>query len=341
MKGITEMKSTLSLVVLVFSAISLLFAPRTLENEVAKPFPAPTNWTATEVVAAPILGNIACGSDSSVYFRVQQANHNPLEAPITRLSPDGSAKTIDLRNGTGFAGHFYVFAFNVDTDGVIYAVAKQDADSHWYLVSFDKNGQYTGKVPLQESVRASFLLPMKKTRFLISGIEPDSKQGSSVTSIFNELGESVKSIKLTDDDAAATPMPEAGTFNPSIQLGAAEVGPDGYTYILKASGYPKAQVIDSDGNTIRFLTLTPPAESARAYGFHVLGGGSIAVEYQTDPAQPNAAERYVELYNAATGKPSVTYLAGGIGIVACSSGNSLLLMKPTGDHHFALGRAPL
>jgi hypothetical protein len=307
-------------------------------------FPEPISWKTTEAASTGIVGNVVCGPDSSIYYRPSQAYQNPLEEPLTVLSPDGKLGTIDLRTGTGLPGHIYVFAFNVDSKGKFYAVIRSGKETTSYLASYDKQGRFLEKAPLQEPVRPTFLFPMSDEQIVISGMAPRPAAGRgpavSVTGLFDAEGHELKSLKLPDGDAGETVTPVTQTIsNTTIEAGNARPGPDGGAYIFKASPTPKVQELDASGDVLRVLDLAPPLPGAEAFDFFGLSRGTIAVAYEID--QGPYTGLYVSLYNGSTGAAKATYLDRGKGILACSEGNSVIIMRPTADHHFALGRVAL
>jgi len=305
--------------------------------------PMPAVWKTTDLPAEPIFGNVVCGPHLSLYFRGQEKLQNPLESPITELTMNGKSSTFDLKNIPDLQGRVSIFAFGVDPNGDIYAIAKSEADAASYLAIYDRQGRYVGKASLQVSLRASFLVPVNNTRFLLGGITIPKSKGVNpqpVTALIDSRGNKLKSLAIPEDDQAGAALPGSGRFfNASVELGTARVSSDGYIYLFKASATPNVQVLDSQGNTIKNLRLLPPAPGAQAFDFFLVGK-SVAAVYQIE--QPlNGEQQFVEFYSAETGEPMSTYVKRAPGILACTEGETMVFLRPTADHRYALGEVSL
>ena len=309
-----------------------------------KQLPAPTQWKITDVPVRPIFGNVVCGPSLSLYFREQSSTQNPLQAPVTRLTQDGKSTTFDLTNIPEAGGHAYIFAFGVDALGGIYAIA-QGHDGASYLASYDRQGRYLGAAPLQQSVRASFLLPINNTRFLLAGMMPPRKGGdanpASLIALIDSQGTTLKSLAGPEESKSGSFLPASHRFfNPAVELGAARVGSDGYVYLFKASATPQVQVLDSSGSLVRGLHLAVPAPGAQAFDFFLIGK-SIAAVYQIDSQSADNGRQIVGLYDDVTGEPLMTLAKDAPGILACSQGSTLAVLRPLPNHFFALGKVSL
>jgi hypothetical protein len=320
-------------------------APRTNHRDVEshQDLPMPSSWKTTDLPAGPIFGNVVCGPHLSLYFRGQGKLQNPLESPVTELTIDGKSRTLDLTKIPELRGHVYIFALGLDSRGAIYAVAKGEENAVSYLAFYDRQGHYLGKSALQEPVRASFQAPVNNNLFLIAGMTMPKDGGAnptSVTALIDSQGSKLRSLAIPEDDQAGAVLPDSGRFfNPSVELGAARLGSDGYVYLFKAASTPTVQVLDAQGNTLRNFQLTPPAAGAQAFDFFLLGNSIVAVYQLGQPL--NGEYQLVEFYNAKTGKPTVTYAKRAPGILACSEGKTLVFLRPTPDHHYALGKVAL
>ena len=298
--------------------------PRTASGESPShpELPMPTVWKSTNLPAEPIFGNVVCGPHLSLYFREQEKLQNPLQSPVTGLTMNGESSTFDLKNIPDLHGHVSVFAFGVDAGGNIYAIAKGEEDPASYLAVYDRQGRYVGKVSLRDSVRASFLVPVNNTRFLLGGTTiPRSKSENprAVTALIDSQGNKLRSLAAPEDDQAGAALPDSGRFfNPSVELGAARLGSDGDVYLFKASPIPRVQVLDPQGNPLRDFLLSPPAKGAQAFDFFLLGNSLVAVYQLEQPV--NGEQQLVEIYSAATGEPTATYVKRAPGILACTEG---------------------
>ena len=312
--------------------------------DVLQNLPEPRSWKITDLPLDPIFGNVVCGADSTAYFRREFAKSNPMEGAITALSVDGKSTLIDPKLGTDLKGRVIFSAFNVDSKSNLYAIANSSEDPNYvYLMKYDDSGKFVSKVALEKKVHASFLVPMKNDQFLVSGMVPLQALGEgrpSLTSLFTGAGAEVKSIKLATDDSVTTDGADGDkSFNPTIQLGSALVGPNGEIYVLKASPHPTIQVFGPEGKLVRSLAFSPPTEKSQAYDFFVLGH-SIAISYQEDESP--LFIRYLMIYDSASGRTTAAYENNIRGILACGSGNKITVIGPTSDHkNYQIGQISL
>ncbi|MGH9741399.1 MAG: hypothetical protein ACRD51_03515 [Candidatus Acidiferrum sp.] len=338
------MKKSFAIAVFASFLLALSLSAQTA-NHPSKTVTAPLNWILTDIPAGPLLGQIICGPNSTVYLRRESPNENAFESAITEISFAGKSNTISPNEGTGLQGRVIFSAFNTDSSGNLYAIANSSREAeHSYLLAYNKDGHFVWKSSLRQPIHASFVLPLNDNRFLISGTLP-SKAGQrlqSVTSIFDDGGNELKSLKLSDDDASQSQDPQSSIFfNPTIQLGDAKVGRDGSIYLLKASPEPTVLVIDGEGTILRTLKLKPPAEKAQAYDFFI-GRRGIAIAYSPAQESQQLLNADLALYNSETGAIVQMYSTSVHGILACMEDDSLIYMGPTPDHkNYRLGRTPL
>jgi hypothetical protein len=300
--------------------------------------PAPAKWKVTDLAVAPLFGAIVCGANSMLYLRTSAGTGNPFEGKITALSADGTSKLFDPKEGTGLQGHVVFSAFNVDPEGALYAVANSSQEfKNSYLVAYDKQGHFVWKAALHQPLHATFVLPMDKDHFLISGVVAEPKPGippQTFTALFDKGGNELKSLKLPEDDSSTSKDPQTGLiFNTAVGLSTARMGPDGNAYLLKASAVPTVQVLDADGNLLKTFRLTPPDENEQAYDFF-LTKNSFAVSYMPaddphDGVKPSIPK--IVLYTASTGETRTTYFAPATMAPSCSEGDSFTFIASTPD----------
>jgi hypothetical protein len=334
-------------------AVSLLFAPSLFAQDAATPashLPPPANWTTTDVPVGQTVNPYVCGQNSKVYFRRIRRGDSVFKAPVIALSLDGTSKTIDLRSDIGLTGDVEIYAYNTDSSGAIYAIAK--STDHWqpHLVSYDEDGRYVSKVALQESFFARFMLAINDNRFLAAGMKrpatltygPDPK--ASITSLFDNQGKEVKALKLPEDDATIT-MDLGISSDDPIEFGTARLGPDGRVFVFKASAQPRVQILDADGSTQQVLTLTPPTKTSEPTDFFVVDHSRAVVVYARHlpfPDDRTTMSQFITLYDTDTGEMLANDTYDVPGNIVCSEGNSLVFMTAAPDRrHYQLGRSTI
>lgn len=310
-----------------------------------KDLPAPSNLHPTLAQAGGLLGGVTCGEDSSLYYRRLPATGSALETPITRLDSDGVESSLNLHSVPSTAGHVYVMAFGVDSQGGLYSILRAEKDGSEYLASYDHEGALRWSSPLSISIRPSLLLPVRGSSFLVSGMsEPRSHAvTASFVGLLDKSGKVMRSLTDKSDDSATVRTASGSLYNPALELSSAKTGQDGSVYLFKAAAYPKVQVLDGQGSTLRALQLMPPGDNSQATDFF-LDGQSIGVLYQQQLPPENGRPKgrlLLALYSAADGSPTKLYIQKAPGILACMSGGQATILSTTVDHHFAIGHIPL
>lgn len=296
--------------------------------------PTPSNYKQTGQLAMGMFGTIKCDAHGGVYYRPIAGAGSAFENPVVRIEADKSSTTLNLNSAPGVPTSLYIFAFDVDPSGRVYAVVggqNQEADPGLYIVSFSKDGGFLSRTKLDMTFRpAGIFLKLPNDEFLVSGLKDTNKppEQRAFVAIFRDGG-SLRLLSETPEGQEVKKDPNRpGILDPVLQFGQAVRNEAGEIYLLKATSPPHVEVFSSAGKLVRSMELPPPFKEA-AHGTLYLSGSNILLMYQTsDPEEARKSFRlYYTLYSGLTGKPVITYLQDHPAILGCVNGTEAVFLK--------------
>ncbi len=298
---------------------------------------------------APVYGSIRCDQSGGVYFSVAEDLRNPLSGPIVRLSrASRTAVKFNLHGVPDFAGkQLYFSRFALGSGGEVYIVAtltpssENDAGAQ-YLVAFSQDGTYRWKTKLPRRFDTLRFVALPSGDFLVSGLElpPDRNSVKEPRKAFTVIMDADGNIKrqLTskqEQQGYAVDLKVGTVSDPAITFADAELGPDGYIYMLNPGALPVVEVRSQAGNKIRELRLASPIEGAQASDLKI-ANGSLSILFQgpmeVDPIK-GTKKRKVEIvtYNSLSGEPIRRYESRAIkGMLGCYEQDHFTFIVPNG-----------
>jgi hypothetical protein len=324
---------------IILAAVPFAVQDSSAQNITVPHLPKPVEFQSTDMPAQMVTRPFICGANSKIYLRPTVREN--LAGPISVLALDGKSLTIHPADGTGFPS-VYTLSFNADSKGNFYSAIQPTNGLQWYLAAYDNEGHFKWRSAFAIRFTPTFLLPIKNDQFIVGGVgvraSPENPKGDTVVGVFGKDGVMIRSLSLPDDDAEGT----AEGFNRAIQFGIAMPGPDGLSYIFRASANPKVQILDADGTVMRTLTLPAVSDDAWPSNFFILEN-SIAVAYLDSKSDGVClTEGDFTIYDDKTGKMLVNYRIPAKGILTCRESNYLVFLTSVkGDNNFHLARTDL
>jgi len=283
--------------------LTILLVPATFfgQGGVTKTRSARLTLEVTKQVKSEMAGIFAlplkCDAAGKLYLR------SPDDTTIVKITPDKGERQATFPSRPLPTDLKRLRYFDVEPDGSLLQLASVRQSFDRAVVEFDALGGYKRTIRLQTGFKwapsqiASFT---SAHRILVSGQRTlaDTKAGERTrlpfTGIFDDDGKLIREVKFADD-ADLHQMAESGDpvyvssevpdSNRAITHGAAESGPDGNVYLMRAAAPPIIYAVTSDGDVIRRFRVDP-GETAFAplQPLHI-SGNRIAVLFHDNNNQ--------------------------------------------------------
>lgn len=249
-----------------------------------------------------------CDGNGNLYIR-KFAMDRPLLGPVVRIDTDGKRTALFDAGSFSQLGIDRADAFSPGSDGGLYQIAESgrmgqgDATRpHIYVLHFSSDGSASTPILLDADLEVYTFATFADGNFLVSGVQrsPQSKDngGRNFTAVFSADGREVAQLRFQkpaadvgkSDSKAAAPgakqIPsEAEKAGPVLDLADAEVGSDGFLYVMRGSSPGSSPVviyvIASSGKIMKTIKVTSPLASGRASGFHV-SANRLAVSFEDE-----------------------------------------------------------
>ena len=319
---------------------------------------APTPLTLDEdppVVQTPAYSNFAdpqCDPDGTIYMRHESADDNSWD--LARVSPDGSARQIELAAVPGF-GDSHTFAIATSEGGAVDEIVRawdstDRSDSPAiYFLQFDADGSFRSRQRIENEFIPAMLLPLPSGDFFAAGVVMKKLSGVEdvaevpAAGIFDSDAQLIARLQGSPPKpgANANPSSTTDTDDALAQGGHVTLGDDGDIYLLLSGTNTRVRVYRQTGGFRREMMLQQPFQEGLATGVWV-SGGRMLVTYEGEADDPKDAITYI-LYDAGTGQLIRAYRPQFTGAVACfQDGQSLtVLVNQKYSGQLAIGTAEL
>jgi len=264
-----------------------------------------------------VFSSAKCDADGNLYIR-KFAMDRPLLGPVAKIDPDG--KRVALFDPAAFSQLALdrSDSFSPASDGGIYRIAQIGVSNpQIYVLHFGSDGAPSSATRLDADLEVYTFAAFADGNFLVSGTKRDlnnkNDRGRNFTAVFSADGRELAQIsfeKPHEVEAVGTkaeakggqkqPSKEADKAAPMLDLADAEVGSDGYLYVLRSSSPALVYAISSSGKIMKTLKVAAPAADAAPVAFHV-SGNRMAVSFWSHKSQMVVVE------DAQTGEKIATY----------------------------------
>ena len=154
-----------------------------------------------------ILEPVKCDSRSNIYAQLFSGAGQPLDAPIVKISSDGTPTDFPLPRREGKALEIRGFAPGVH-EGVVMLTMEPDPPYPFYVESYSDHGELESRVTLPAEFHPMQIAAATGGRFLISGFYSDTRAtgvtpgrpGKPFAGIFAPDGALGRDVLLAEDD---------------------------------------------------------------------------------------------------------------------------------------------
>jgi len=320
----------------------------------------PTPLTLNEdspVVQTPAYSKFSdpqCDRDGTIYMRHESADDNSWD--LARISPDGSAKQIELAPVPGF-GDSHTFVLATSQGGALHEIVRASSDTDRsdppaiYYLQFDADGSFRSRQRIENEFIPAILLPLPSGNFFAAGVVMKKVAGMedveevAATGIFDSDAQLITKLQSSSAKSGAnvaqSSTTDSDTDDAVAQGGHVTLGDDGDIYVLLSGSNTRVRVYRQTGAFRREMTLQQPFQEGLATGVWV-SGGRMLVTYEGEADDPKDAITYI-LYDAGTGQLIRAYRPQFTGAVACfQDGQSLtVLVNQKYSGQLAIGTAEL
>jgi len=274
------------------------------------------------------LGHSKCDADGSLYIP-KYARDRPRLGPVVKIDPDGKRSALFDPAAFTQLGLDRAYGFSPASDGGMYQLAQSGVlKPRIYVLQYSADGSPSSSTLLDAEFEAYTFAAFAEGNFLVSGMKRDlqnkSDRGRNFTAVFSADGRELAELSFQEPQESAKAQPgkanRAGAEKPSptLDLAEAEVGSDGYLYVMRFSSPALVYVIASSGKIMKTIKVASVLEDALPSGFHV-SGNQMALSFWNE----NKQRQTVVVADGQTGRRIASYAdAGGLGpSFACFSAN--------------------
>ena len=269
-----------------------------------------------------------CDADGNLYIR-KLAMDRPLLGPVVKIDPEG--KRIALFDPAAFSKLALdrADAFSPAADGGIYQIAQSGVlKPRIYVLHFSSDGSPSSPTLLDADFEVYTFAAFADGNFLVSGVKRDvqnkNDRGRNFTAVFSADGRELAQLSFQEPQESPKAGPGKATANggvkaaPTLDLAEAEVGGDGYLYVMRFSSPARVYVIGSSGKIMKTIKVASPLPNALPSAFHI-SGNRLALSFWNEAGQSQT----VVVADAQTGRNIASYGdPGGLGpSFACYSAN--------------------
>ncbi len=268
-----------------------------------------------------------CDADGNLYIR-KFALDRPMLGPVVKIDPDG--KRVALFDPSAFSQLELdrADAFSPASDGGIYQIAEhrtvegEVVKPRIYVLHFSSDGSPSSPTLLDADFEVYTFAAFAGGNFLVSGVRRDvlnkSDRGRDFTAVFSADGRELAQLSFQRPSGtrkAAARLNGNGTLNastkaagddeqaaPMLDLADAEVGSDGYIYVMRPALPALIYAIAPSGKIMRTLKVAPPMQGAVPNAFHV-SGNRLALSFWTGDGE----SQIVVVADAQTGREVASY----------------------------------
>jgi hypothetical protein len=254
------------------------------------------------------LGHSKCDADGNLYIP-KYARDRPLLGPVVKIDR--------------------AYGFSPASDGGMYQLAQSGVlKPRIYVLQFSADGSPSSSTLLDAEFEAYTFAAFAEGNFLVSGVKRDlqnkSDRGRNFTAVFSADGRELAELSFQEPQESAKAQPgkanKAGAEKPppTLDLAEAEVGSDGYLYVMRFSSPALVYVIAPSGKIMKTIKVAAALEDALPSGFHV-SGNQMALSFWNE----NRQSQTVVVADGQTGRRIASYAdSGGLGpSFACLSAN--------------------
>ena len=167
-----------------------------------------------------------------------------------------------------------------------------------YVLHFSSDGSPASPTRLDADFEVYTFAAFADGNFLLSGVQRDvqnrNDRGRNFTAVFSADGGELAQLSFAQKDAEK--------LAPTLDLADAEVGSDGYLYVMRASSPVLVYVIAPSGKIMQTLKVAAPLAGAVPSAFHV-SGNRLAISFWNEESQ----SRMVVVADAQTGRKVASY----------------------------------
>ena len=274
------------------------------------------------------MSSSKCDADGNLYIR-KFAMDRPLLGPVVKIDADG--KRVALFDPAAFSQLALerADAFSPASDGGLYQIAQSAGlKPRIYVLHYASDGSPASPARLDADFEVYTFAAFAGGNFLVSGVRRDAQNkddhGRNFTAVFSADGRELARLSFEEAGrgkagAGLKLQPkDAAKVAPALDLSDAEVGADGYLYVMRPSSPALVYVIAPSGKIMQTLKVTPPLLGAMPNAFHVSENRLAIVFSQDENHGPSMV-----VADAQTGRKIASYAAPvGLGAsFACFSAN--------------------
>lgn len=264
-------------------------------------------------------GSAKCDAEGNLYIR-KFALDRPLLGPVVKIDPDG--KRVALFDPAAFSQLALdrADAFSPASDGGLYRIAQSGVSNpQIYVLHFGSDGAASSPTRLEANFEVYTFAAFADGNFLVSGMKRDANnkndRGRNFTAVFSADGRELAQLSFRDSAETTGAVAKADAKGvqkkvskdsdktaPMLDLADAEMGSDGYLYVMRPSSPPLVYVIASSGKIMQTLKVAAPTAGAVPSAFHV-SGNRMAISFWSEKSQI----QMVVVVDAQTGEKIATY----------------------------------
>jgi hypothetical protein len=256
------------------------------------------------------MSSSKCDADGNLYIR-KFAMDRPLLGPVVKIDADG--KRVALFDPAAFSqlGIERADAFSPASDGGLYQIAQSGGlKPRIYVLHYSSDGSAAAPALLDADFEVYTFAAFAGGNFLVSGVRRDAQNkddhGRNFTAVFSADGRELAQLSF-DDVAGRGKAGRKGQLKsaaPALDLSEAEVGGDGYLYVMRPSSPALVYAIAPSGKIMETLKVAAPLAGAMPNAFHV-SENRLAIVFSQDENQGPA----VVVADAQTGEKVARYAA--------------------------------
>jgi hypothetical protein len=269
--------------------------------------------TATATVASEMGGAFMspakCDADGSLYIR-KFGGDRPLLGAVVKIGEDGKRAAVFDPAAFSQLGLERADAFSPASDGGIYRIAQTGGlKPRVYVLNFSSDGSASSSTRLDADFEVYTFAAFADGNFLLSGVRRDAQdkndRGRNFTAVFSADGRELAQLSFPDAlkttgaekanpktaapartqvQNAEKPGEQTSTGEkaaPTLDLADAEVGRDGYLYVMRGPSPAVVYGIASSGKIMKTIQVPTSVHGGRPSAFHV-SGNRLAVSFQNE-----------------------------------------------------------
>jgi hypothetical protein len=263
------------------------------------------------------MSSSKCDADGNLYIR-KFAMDRPLLGPVVKI--DAQGKRVALFDPAAFSqlGLERADAFSPASDGGLYQIAQSGGlKPRIYVLHYSSDGSPASPTLLDADFEVYTFAAFAGGNFLVSGVRRDAQNkedhGRNFTAVFSADGRELAQLSFEEaagrakgakSDAGAGPKGPLKDAAPALDLSEAEVGDDGYLYVMRPASPALVYAIAASGKIMQTLKVAAPQTGAMPNAFHV-SGNRLAIVFSQDENHGPA----VVVADAQTGGKIASYAA--------------------------------